>query len=204
MRIKLIDAGKRFNREWIFRHINLEFSHQDSYAIIGPNGSGKSTLLQMLAGIIQPSEGSIEYNLDNPVKPEDVFQLISFCAPYMEVVEEMTLAEFLEFHGGFKPFIGGMKGEEVAAIVDLKHAYHKQIRHYSSGMKQRVRLAQAILSDSPVLLLDEPCSNLDAKGVELYLSLIRKYTSGRLVVVSSNEEAEFSFCTKRVEVSAFK
>ena len=204
MRIKLIDAGKRFNREWIFRHINLEFSHSESYAIIGPNGSGKSTLLQLIAGIIQPSEGSLEYHNVNLVKPEDVFHLVSFSAPYMEVVEEMTLEEFLGFHSGFKPFIGGMKGEEVAAIVDLKHAYHKQIRHYSSGMKQRVRLAQAILSDSPVLLLDEPCSNLDAKGVELYLSLIKDYSAGKLVVVSSNEEVEYGFCTKRVEVSEFK
>ena len=105
MKISLTDAGKRFNRDWIFRHLTYEFSAGQSYAIIGPNGSGKSTLLQVLSGSMQVNEGKTEYRTGNKeLMNDEVYAHISICAPYLEVVEEMTLIEFLNFHSGFKPF----------------------------------------------------------------------------------------------------
>jgi ABC-type multidrug transport system ATPase subunit len=205
MRIKLSGAGKRFNREWIFRNADLEFLSGVSYAITGPNGSGKSTLLQSIAGMLHLSEGSISYaNSDSIIPPDKAFQHISFCAPYLEVIEEMTLVEFLEFHFQFKNFLEGMNKERVIEAIGLEAAAYKQIRYYSSGMKQRVKLAQSIFTNTPAVLLDEPCSNLDIQGIELYHSLIQKYCKDRLVIVCSNDEVEYSFCEERIPITRFK
>ena len=194
MKINLSQAGKRFNREWIFRNISLNFESANSYAIIGPNGSGKSTLLQCLAGMMQLSEGEIGYtgNL-KPLENEDAYKQISFCAPYLELIEEMTLIEFLDFHSSFKHFLPEVTTKSVIEVLELQPAARKQIRYYSSGMKQRVKLAQAIFSNSKIVLLDEPCSNLDADGIELYHSLINDHCLNRLVIVSSNDEIEYRF-----------
>jgi len=211
MKISLTDAGKRFNRDWIFRHLTYEFSAGQSYAIIGPNGSGKSTLLQVLSGAMQVNEGSIQFTVDgqqstvnSPIASEKIYNYISICAPYLEVVEEMTLIELLNFHSGFKPFLSSITSEKIISILSLENAVNKQIRNYSSGMKQRVKLAQAIFSDVPVVLLDEPCTNLDAAGIQLYHSLINDYCKNRMVVVSSNDEVEFSFCKEKISLTTYK
>ncbi len=205
MKVSLTDAGKRFNRDWIFRHLTYTFEEGNSYAIIGPNGSGKSTLLQVLSGAMQSSEGGIQWSMVNGQwSIEEVYNHVSICAPYLEVVEEMTLREFLEFHHHFKPFLPSLTIEKIISIVDLEKAANKQIRYYSSGMKQRVKLAQAIFSDTSFLLLDEPCTNLDTTGIELYHQLIRAYCKNRLVIVSSNDEVEYSFCMKRINIVDYK
>src|SRR6266498_5014828 len=129
MKISLTDAGKRFNRDWIFRHLDYEFSAGQSYAIIGPNGSGKSTLLQVLSGSMQINEGKIEYRTRNKeLMNDEVYSHVSICAPYLEVVEEMTLIEFLNFHSGFKPFLSSLTSEKIILILGLENAVNKQIR----------------------------------------------------------------------------
>jgi ABC-type multidrug transport system ATPase subunit len=205
MKIKLTKAGKRFNREWIFRNAGLEFNASTSYAITGPNGSGKSTMLQCMGGMLQLSEGSIQYETDNKQLPgEEVYKQISFCAPYLDVIEEMTLIEFFRFHNQFKPFINNFPIEGIVEEIALMEARNKQLRFYSSGMKQRVKLAQAIFSDASIVLLDEPCTNLDVKGIELYQSLIDKYCKNRLVIVCSNDEAEYKFCEEIISITQYK
>ncbi len=205
MNIELSNAGKRFNREWIFRKADFVFNAPHSYAITGPNGSGKSTFLQSIGAMLQLSEGAINYcDGDKQIPIEKVYQYISFCAPYMEVIEEMTLSEFLQFHIQFKPFLANVTIHQVIEIIDLQKASDKQIRNFSSGMKQRLRLAQAIFSDTPVLLLDEPCTNLDETGIELYHTLVNNYCQGRLVIVSSNDEVEYRFCEERIDIQRYK
>ena len=204
MKVSLTDAGKRFNRDWIFRHLTYTFEEGQSYAIIGPNGSGKSTLLQVISGSMQLSEGNGQWTMGNKQINEEAFQYISICAPYLEVVEEMTLKEFLHFHQGFKPFLPGLTIEKIISLLGLEKAVNKQIRYYSSGMKQRVRLAQAIFSDVPAVLLDEPCTNFDAAGIALYHQLINDYCKNRLVIVSSNDEVEYGFCKERINISNYK
>ena len=205
MKISLTDAGKRFNRDWIFRHLTYEFSAGQSYAIIGPNGSGKSTLLQVLSGSMQLNEGVGQWTMGNgPLSNESIYNHISICAPYLEVVEEMTLIEFLNFHAGFKPFLSSVTSEKIISILGLENAVNKQIRNYSSGMRQRVKLAQSIFSDVPVVLLDEPCTNFDAAGIQLYHNLINEYCKNRMVIVSSNDEVEYGFCNQRLNISDYK
>ncbi len=205
MTISLDNISKRYNYEWIFRKISLEFVHGNSYAILGPNGSGKSTLLQILAGALSHSGGKIKYTHGTrEITAENIFLQISIAAPYLDLVEELTLTEFLQFHRQFKPFLPGITIPQIIRSVELEKAAHKQIRYFSSGMKQRAKLAQAIFSDTPVVLLDEPCSNLDADGVKLYQQLVQDHCRERLTIISSNDEQEYEMCNKQVQMMNFK
>ena len=205
MKIKLSNAGKRFNREWIFRNAELEWNSGNAYAITGPNGSGKSTLLQCIGGMFQLNEGEIMFSRnEKPLNIEEAYQNITFCAPYMDVIEEMTLPEFFHFHNRFKSFLPGFSIDRIISEIDLAHAGSKQIRNFSSGMKQRVKLAQSILFEADIILLDEPCTNLDEKGIALYHSLINNYCKNRLVVVCSNDKVEYSFCNEVINIMDLK
>jgi ABC-type multidrug transport system ATPase subunit len=223
MKISLINAGKRFNRDWIFRNIHQEFISGLAYAITGPNGSGKSTLLQVIGGAMMMSEGEARYTIgsgqgaiDNrplargkegntrEIHVDQAFKHISIAAPYLELIEEMTLLEFLQFHQQFKPFLPNTGIPDIITAIGLQSAAQKQIRFYSSGMKQRVKLAQAIFSNVPCVLLDEPCTNLDAAGIALYHQLISDHCNNRLVIVSSNDEQEYSFCKERISITDYK
>ncbi|MFM1970524.1 MAG: hypothetical protein RL731_346 [Bacteroidota bacterium] len=205
MHIQLEQTGKKYNREWIFRGLSYTFTAGKKYAITGPNGSGKSTLLQTIAGSTVLSEGSIEYRLDNKlVAPENAFKNLSICAPYLTLIEEMTALEFLAFHESFKSFMPGITPCNILEIIELTSAANKQIRYFSSGMKQRIKLAQAIFSEVPVLFLDEPCTNLDETGYALYQSLIQNYASHKLIIVSSNDKAEYHFCEEVIDIKKYK
>jgi ABC-type multidrug transport system ATPase subunit len=203
MQITLNNVGKRFNREWIFRHCSYKFVSGKSYAITGSNGSGKSTLLQVIAGSLTHNEGTIEFNNEQRItNNEQLYSHVSIAAPYLELVEEMSAREMLEFHAQFKSLV--LPIAEALQIVGLEKATDKQIRYYSSGMKQRLKLAQAFFSNTPILLLDEPTTNLDADGIALYHNLIGNYTSGKLVIVSSNDTQEYDFCGEVIKIGEYK
>jgi ABC-type multidrug transport system ATPase subunit len=203
MQITLDNVGKRFNREWIFRHFTHAFHLNKRYAITGPNGSGKSTLLQVIAGSLSHNEGQVAFTIQKQaIEEEHKFQCISIAAPYLELIEEMTAAEFLKFHKQFKLLT--TPDEEILQIVGLQKAANKQIRYYSSGMKQRLKLAQAFFCNAPVLLLDEPTTNLDTEGIDLYLHLIENYTKEKMVIISSNDKPEYEFCETVIAIGAYK
>ncbi|WP_315820441.1 ABC transporter ATP-binding protein [Paraflavitalea speifideaquila] len=214
MKISLTKAGKRFNRDWIFRNVNYEFTSGNAYAITGPNGSGKSTLLQVIGGALMMSEGTLGYQVGvsgnqhqetgNSRLIDNLYQHIAIAAPYLDVIEEMTATEFLAFHTQFKPFLPGVATTQALEVVGLAKAAHKQIRYYSSGMKQRIKLVQAIFSHVPCVLLDEPCTNLDAEGIALYQQLINDYCTTRLVIVSSNDIQEYGFCKEKISILDYK
>ena len=207
MRITLQNLGRRYNREWIFRHIDYTFSFGKKYAILGPNGSGKSTLLKVISGSLAPSEGKTLYqNKHNDSLPtENIYQHLTIAAPYMELVEEFTLREMIAFHFKFKAYLQGFDMEEVIKTLGLGKALDKEIRFFSSGMKQRVKLTLACCSDSNIVLLDEPMSNLDTAGEDWYLSLIhRTIGKERMLIISSNQEKEYSFCDEQINVLAYK
>ncbi|MDP1744868.1 MAG: ATP-binding cassette domain-containing protein [Bacteroidota bacterium] len=206
MQIKLNNIGKRYNYEWIFRKVNYEFTSDNNYVILGGNGSGKSTLLQVITGNLMQSEGELNYTFsDSKIENEKIFKHLSFAAPYLDLFEEFTLAESIKFQAKFKPFYKELDTKKIIELTQLENAKDKQIKVYSSGMKQRVRLALAILSDTPLLLLDEPTSNLDKKAIDWYQNLINNYSKNRLIFVCSNQqEYEYPFCNKQLYIEEFK
>jgi len=204
MTISLENVGRRFNQEWIFRGVDYRFEFGGKYAVLGPNGSGKSTLLSVLLGNLAPSEGTISYHDAAEVPVERMYQRISFAAPYLDLIEEFTLQETIDFHFKFKAYYAGMDAASVLDLLGLKKSQDKALKYFSSGMKQRTKLVLACCCDTPVLLLDEPTSNLDKQGMEWYQELIAGFSSKRLLIVGSNQEAEYSFCNHFVELTDYK
>ena len=205
MKINLEHIGRRFNREWIFRDVNYVFESGSSYAILGANGAGKSTILQVISGSLSSSEGTITYSKGGVLlNPENVFEHLSMAAPYLELIEEFSLRELIDFHFRFKKYRSGLDRDLMIELMGLKHSEHKAIKNFSSGMKQRVKLGLAFCSDTEMVLLDEPASNLDQQGLEWYLSLVEKYTEDRILIICSNQLQEYSFCKNQLNVADYK
>ncbi|MFI5161689.1 MAG: ATP-binding cassette domain-containing protein [Sphingobacteriales bacterium] len=205
MRITLQNIGRRFNRDWIFRGIDYTFTLGESYAILGPNGSGKSTLLSVLNGSLSPSAGTIGYTMqDSPIEAEDIFKQLSLAAPYLELIEEFSLLEMIDFHFKFKAYRENLDRDGVVNLLNMYESRNKLIKYFSSGMKQRLKLALAFCSDTPMLMLDEPTSNLDTQGVDWYLGLVQQFAAKRLTIVCSNQQHEYSFCKHLLNISDYK
>ncbi len=197
------NLGRRFNQDWIFKGFHYEFT-PDYYALLGHNGSGKSTLLHLLCGQLSPSEGKISLKhqgIEVPV--EGFYQHVAWVAPYTELPEELTLDEFWRFHFSIrKGLIHNF--ETLASMAMLADHRFKAIRHFSSGMKQRVKLITALTTQSLLLLLDEPLSNLDETGESWFFRMLNQFGSERIVIVASNQEREYSVCNHRLDITAYK
>lgn len=206
MRLDAQSLGRRYGRQWIFRQLSHDFQPGSATAILGPNGAGKSTLLSILAGQLLPSEGQVAYSLaGQPVGVAEVPRHLAYCAPYLELPEDFTLLELLAFHTRLKPLRPGVSIPDLVEIMYLHKARHQAVRTFSSGMKQRLKLGLALYAAAPLLLLDEPTTNLDAQGTAWYLEHVARVRDpSRLVVVSSNVPAEYGFCDAQVRITDFQ
>ncbi|MFN8295893.1 MAG: ABC transporter ATP-binding protein [Chitinophagales bacterium] len=205
MTIHLENISKRYGFEWIFKKINYQFEEGKKYAIVGPNGSGKSTLLKVISGGLVPTSGNVHCSIPHKRVTDEIQMAkeISFAAPYISLIEDFSLEELYNFHTSFKKMKTATK-EDFFEISQLGIHKNKYIKNFSSGMKQRLKLSLAFLTESQVLLLDEPTSNFDTKAVDWYLQLMENYTKDRLVIIGSNQEYEYSFCEERLSVSDYK
>jgi len=185
--------------------LQFDFDSNQRYAITGSNGSGKSTLMQILAGLIHHNEGTIHHLLNGEtIAAEKVYQFVSFTAPYVDMPDEFSFEELLLFHFQFKPIVDSKTVKELIELSGLAKSAQKQIRFYSSGMKQRARLVLSLFSDTPLLLLDEPCTNLDASGIKWYHDLLSTVSNKRLLVISSNDPQEYVTCDQILSIEDFK
>ncbi|NNC95088.1 MAG: ABC transporter ATP-binding protein [Chitinophagales bacterium] len=201
--VHLDNVSKRYTREWILKNISFEFNNDNSYAVIGPNGSGKSTLIELISTYLTPTEGSISYVVDGQSIPtEKAHNYLSFCSPSLSLIEEMNLKEMLRFHFRFKNTLAGIDVTEIAA--QLPFDSRTMIRNYSSGMKQRLKIVLAIFSQSAVLLLDEPTTNLDEQGFKWFENLLRTKLNNRLLLMSSNLQREIDLCSQRISILDYK
>ena len=206
MNIYLSNVGKKFGREWIFREVNHVFEEGSATVLLGSNGSGKSTLLQVISGYVIPTEGSATLVKDGASVPQDdVHRHFAFASPYIELMEDFTFRECVAFQGKFRGWKSDLDEKKVIELSGLAHAADKQIRHFSSGMKQRAKLTLAVLCDSPILLLDEPCSNLDKQAQAWYATLINDFREDQTIIVCSNQiREEYFFCTSELDIESMK
>jgi ABC-type multidrug transport system ATPase subunit len=204
--IHINNLGKKFVNEWIFKDITLIIPPAEKLVILGANGSGKSTLLQSIASFLIPTKGEVVWKNENETIEDDtIYKHFSMASPYMELIEDFTLTETIEHQRIFKPFINNFSTAEVIKLMRLDHASEKYLKNYSSGMRQRVKLGLAILADCPVLLLDEPCSNLDANAIAWYQSMITEFAKHKTIIVCSNAvKEEYLFCTNKIEIENYK
>jgi ABC-type multidrug transport system ATPase subunit len=198
MKIDLDKVSKKYGSQWIFRGLSAAFESGGIYAITGANGSGKSTLLKVISGITTPNEGSVKYtNGNSPIAVEGIYKHISYSAPYLDLPEELTIAEMIHFHIGMKN-LQGITPPELLKVIDIPS--DKEIRDCSSGMKQRVKFALAYYTQSDILLLDEPTANMDHHWRDWTLSLIKTDSQKRITIICSNEEYEYEGAEVKVKL----
>lgn len=203
--IRLDQASKRFQYEWIFKNINLQIYSKSKIAVTGSNGSGKSTFLKCVAGLIPLTDGNLQYSIENKeISVVDYFNHLTISAPYLELPEEFTLYELLQFHFKFKMKVSNLSFDDMLEVMYLTESKNKQIQYFSSGMKQRLKLGLCFFSDVPIMLLDEPTSNLDKRGSEWYQNMISDYGLNKTILVCSNDPKEYVFCDQIIQMEDFK
>jgi ABC-type multidrug transport system ATPase subunit len=200
MRVKLNKVGKRFNKEWILKNLSLDIPSQSSLSITGANGSGKSTLIKLISAYMEPTLGNIQYFENENIYPiESISQSIGLAAPYVDLIEEFSLKEHVEFHFKFRstPF----SLDEIIARTNFQFSIDKKVQDFSSGMKQRLKLALAIFAKNKLLILDEPTSNLDQEGIEWYRDQILQKIGTCTIIVASNQRHEYDFISKNIDLN---
>ncbi len=205
MEVILTDIGKRFNTQWIFKGITHTFKSGSASALIGNNGSGKSTLLQIIYNFQTFSKGSISFKLSQQILLEEELPgQVSLAAPYLDLPEEFTLAEVLKFHFNILPLKPSVSLSKAVMEAGLTGQENKYIKYFSSGMKQRLKLLLAFNTQNALLLLDEPCSNLDDKGIEWYQTMLANEIGNRTIIIASNQPYEYEGCANILNVTHFK
>jgi ABC-type multidrug transport system ATPase subunit len=205
MQIAAQNLSKRFDKNWIFKNLTFNFQSHQTYVITGPNGSGKSTLLKILSGAMLPTRGILDYSLNGiKISPDVVFRHITFSAPYMELIDEFTIKELLNFHFRFKVCINQKLLAEEIEKCGLGHYERVQVKDLSSGMKQRLKLLLCFHSESSLMILDEPCTNLDKKGVIWYNNVMENQLNRKTIIIASNDPREYRFKHEIVDVDSYK
>ncbi len=194
---------KRYGRRVLFRDLHFAVGPGEAVAVTGPNGAGKSTLLQIVAGVVAPTAGAVRLTLDGAeVPPAERPLRTGFAAPYLQVYDAFTARENLSFVASARRL--PQAEERIGAVLDrvgLAPRADDPVATYSSGMKQRVRFAVALLARPSLLLLDEPGSNLDAPGRALVEALVAEHrAAGGALLLATNQEAEAALCDRRVEL----
>ena len=193
MQIELQNIGKKFGGKFIFRQLNRTFQSGEHVGIVGQNGSGKSTLVQIISGSLSASEGVVIYE---GIPSDQIWKQVSICSPAMGLYEDFTLLEHLQFTHGLKPFESSYSVKEIPEILQLEKHANKALKYFSSGMKQRVKLGTALLSDVSCVFLDEPCAHLDKEAEKWFSEFVISSTKNKTVIVASNaSETELTGCS---------
>jgi heme exporter protein A len=195
--------GKHYGETLLFKDVSFELKQGDVLAIAGWNGSGKSTLLRIIAGLARPSVGRIEMFLSGkPIPKELRRRFVGMVAPALSLYDELTGIENLEFFYRVRG-IGRKRADCLAVIDRMELAEHanKLCGDYSSGMKQRLKLAQAVLHEPPLLLLDEPGCNLDSKGIRVVEDVISMQRESGISIIASNEKREVDYADRTINLS---
>ncbi len=206
MHIFLDKVTKKFNRQLVFSNVTFHFESGKSYAITGANGSGKSTLLQVIIGKIPTSKGKISYksNTGEEINIDDVFKEFTIATTAMSLIEEFTLEEMIKFHFKFKKPVSEITPNQIPTLIELEKETKKNIGNFSSGMKQRLKIGLAVLSESSLVILDEPGANLDENAKNWYQDLLKNFLGERTLIIASNEKEDYAICENMIELESFK
>ena len=201
MKLEVHGVSKKFNNQWIFRDLNFKIDSKTELAITGSNGSGKTTLLKILSAYSEPSRGEVTYlsNKGESISPDNVPTRFNYCAPYVNLIEEFTLFEHLEFNSKFKS--PKFPIAEMIERIGLIASKNKRVSEFSSGMKQRLKLAIAFFFNSEVTFFDEPTTNLDEDGIDLYLREIQFLIGQSTIIIASNQPFEYELIDNVMSLS---
>ena len=207
--VKLVcsNLSKKYINKLVFKGVNFELLQGDSLAVTGRNGSGKSTLVKILSGLIKQTAGEINLSIDgNEVIHEKRFLHYGLISPYLNLYDELTAFENLNFF--YKLKCKDSNGEDKINLllekVNLLKRKDDFVKDYSSGMKQRLKLAFSVISDPKVLFMDEPRSNLDEEGIAIAYGIAEEQKQRGILIIATNEKEDTSLCNKFLSVEEYK
>lgn len=196
------DLTKKFDRKAIFENINFSLKRGSATAITGRNGSGKSTLIKIIANLLSETSGELNLFLGGEKqKKETLYKFLGFVSPYLNLYDEFTGYENLKLVSDIRG-IGYENIDTVLKRVGLYPRRNDQLKIYSSGMKQRLKVAFSILHNPEVLLLDEPTSNLDLEGVGVIDDIANEYKKDRILIIATNDAHERSLCDSEINLNS--
>lgn len=195
MQVQINNIGKRYQNQWLFRNIHVELKLGDSLSVTGHNGSGKSTFMQIVYGLVQASEGEVLINGSSTYKPHELFAL---SAPYLELPMEFNIVEIHDLYLRTQKINSGL--DEFLSFSDFnKSQANRAVKLFSSGMLQRLKTALCLSSNSPILLLDEPLTNMDAKGEDWYKNCLNDINN-KIVIIAGNNPIEYAFTNANLQI----
>jgi heme exporter protein A len=206
VQLRAAGLAKRFGRRDLFRGLDLLAGGGEVVAVTGRNGSGKSTLLRILAGVLTPNRGEVNLEVDGrAISPEDRPLHVGLVAPYLNVYDPLTALENLIFVANVQRLPDApLRADEVLDAMGLSDRKNDRVETFSSGMKQRVKLAVALITRPPLLLLDEPSSNLDADGLLIVdRAVSRARAAGAVVILATNDEREALRCDRVLRIEDY-
>jgi len=202
--VNVVISGKNLTKSFgsytVINNFSFSIDGSSPCAILGKNGAGKSTVLKIMAGILKQDAGSLIMKNNTGIIPHDKrFAFLSIVAPYMELIEDFSLEEKLHFHANFSKPINQFSTNTIISNMNFDKNKHVKIKDFSSGMKQKLKIALAIFFDKPLLLFDEPCANLDSNAIDWYIETVKKHAANRTLTVFSNQnEHEYPFCKQQL------
>ncbi|RPI17672.1 MAG: ABC transporter ATP-binding protein [Ignavibacteriae bacterium] len=204
VKLEVTSLKKIFDRKIIFKDVDFTLNTLDSLAITGKNGSGKSTLIKILANVFTQTTGQVSLSINGKkIEKQYFYKYIGFVSPYLNLYDEFSGYENLKI-------IAGIRGlpdnniEPVLKRIGLWERRNDMLKIYSSGMKQRLKIAFSIIHEPQILLFDEPTSNLDAEGVQLVDSIAEEYKNRCILIIATNDEHERSLCAKEINLNNYK
>ena len=208
LEINCDNLTKTFSGKTIFKNLSFNISSKESLTITGSNGSGKSTLIKVIANLIQASKGKISVRENKAEIPQDKwFQSTGFLSPYLNLYDELTGFENLDFFYRLRSTDAKQSGEKIKHILQRVNLYEKRnelVKNYSSGMKQKLKIAFAVLNEPDILLLDEPRTNLDKAGVDLITEIAGKQREKGILIIATNDEDDKLLCDSALNIEDYK
>ena len=191
-----------FGRRKVLEDVSFSLATGDSLAILGPNGSGKTTLLRILAGLIEPSRGTVAFlSGDKSLDRVDVRRRLSYIGPELALYDALTAAENLRFFATMRGIaIDNGLIERILEMVGLGGRGNDYYAAYSSGMKQRLIYAVALLNDPVFLLLDEPSANLDKEGKMVVSGIVARQRENGILIIATNEKEEYGLAEQQYRI----
>jgi heme exporter protein A len=206
--LKCTNISKSYNGKIIFKDVNISLTEKSSMVITGRNGSGKSTLLKVISQLIRLDKGKIELDVNGEkISREKFFNKIGFFSPYINLYDELTGFENLDFFYDIKVEKKEGKNEIIKELLEKVGLYKRRddlIRNYSSGMRQRLKLAFSVLNNPQLLLMDEPRTNLDEEGISVVYKIAEEQKNRGILILATNEAEDTSICGTNLNIEDYK
>jgi len=203
LRLTVTEVSKHFNRRRIFQDISFSLNCGESLSITGRNGSGKSTLVKIVAGVLSPTRGSVQfYRGENALVEDDVKHELGLVSPYLQLYDEFSATENMTILSSIRASQDSEPSyrEHIFNQFNLWDRRNDLVRTFSSGMKQRLKYIFALYHKPSILILDEPTSNLDEEGINAVREVAEEFKKSSILIVATNDQSEASWCSRRIHL----